>query len=146
MLPMPKQPVRSIDTRHAIREFAQGVGLMAETGNTVDAAALAASLTDGFAKHLEKTMREYAAVTQKPKLPTWVTTLLVGLAGSLIVGLAGGLLTYGALQNRVTNLENKTSNIDRLNSLDAKVDLLTGEFERMESRFNALMDGQKRDK
>ena len=124
--------------RHAVREFAQGVGWMAEAGNTSDVAALMERFGAALVEYSEK----YAMAKAPARLPGWAKQLLVGLCTALLVSLVGGFITYGALQNRVTNLEARTSGIDRLNSLDAKVDLLTGEFERMEARFNAMMDNQ----
>lgn len=125
-------------THHAVREFAQGVGWMAESGNAADVSALMERFGQALIQYSEK----YAAATVRPKLPPWASSLLVGLAVALLVSLTGGLVTYGALQSRVTNLEARTSNIDRLNSLDAKVDLITGELQRMETRFNALIDDE----
>jgi hypothetical protein len=139
MYPIPKQ-AEVADRRHAVKELAQGVGWMAEAGNSADVSAIVERLGSSLMEYAER----YGEAKAKPRLPNWAVTTLVGMAVAFSTLFVTSLVTYGALQNRVSALESKTSNLDRLNSLDAKVDLLTGEFERMESRFNALMDGTKR--
>jgi outer membrane murein-binding lipoprotein Lpp len=118
---------------HAIQEFATGVGFMAETGNVSDVAALVEQLM----KALDAKADAHAAATQKPRMPSWVTSLLVGLAVALGTMFVSGLVAYGALQNRVSNLESRTQAIDQLATLNAKIDVLA-------ARFNDMVDGQSR--
>jgi hypothetical protein len=129
---------------HAIREFATGVGFMAETGNTSDIASLMERLTEALVSQSEA----HARVTVRPRLPSWAVSVLVGLAVAFGTAFTGGLVAYGALQNRVANLELRTQSIDGVSSMATKLDLLKSEVERMEERFNALIDRQaeKRDK
>lgn len=95
---------------------------------------------------MQSQSEELARLTHKPKIPTWIFGALATLALMVIGGFTSWLVTYGALENRVTTLEARTQSIDRLNSLDAKVDLLTGTVQRMETRFNQLMDGHAKDR
>jgi hypothetical protein len=45
---------------------------------------------------------------------------------------------------RITLLENRTQSIDQLNSLNVKVEALSGTVTRMEARFNEMMDSRER--
>jgi hypothetical protein len=125
---------------HNFVEFATGVEFMTQEGNSAsDLTLLVERLMDG----LDKRSQELARVTHKPRLPGWVLAIL----GSLIVTLIGGFITatqfYATANMRITLLENRTQSIDQLNSLNVKVEALSGTVTRMEARFNEMMDSRR---
>ena len=93
---------------------------------------------------MDRRSEELARVTHRPNLPGWLTATIGAIIVMLIGAIATGLVTYGSTQTRLTMLENRTQAIDRLNSLEAKLDALTGTVTRMEARFYDAMDTRDR--
>lgn len=112
---------------------------MAQEGNS---ATELTSLVNGLVGALDRRSEELARVTHKPKLPAWVLAII----GSLVVMMIGGFITatqfYATANMRITLLENRTQSIDQLNSLNVKVEALSGTVTRMEARFNEMMDSR----
>jgi hypothetical protein len=121
----------------AVKNFAQGVGNMAEIGNGTDVAALIEQLT----KALKEKSDAYATVTVKPKLPAWVVNILVGLTVSVAMSLGGGLVAYGQLTNRVANLEN--AHPEGIAALTVEVHMMTEQLADLQKRFNEFSDQQR---
>lgn len=119
---------------HAFSEFAQGVGNMAEGGNTADIGSLVESLTAA----LRKAEQTHARQTVPPRLPGWVISTFVGLVVAIVMAIGAGLIGYGALQNRVLNLEN--AHPESLGALAAEVHSLGQRIEQMERRIDASLD------
>ena len=125
---------------YAIKEFSSGVQRLAEIGKSSDLS----ELMERFTLAMVSQSDAHARATVRPKVPTWIVSVVVGLTVAFMVGGVSALETYGALQNRVGNLESRTSNIDRLNSLDTKVDFLINAETELEKRFNDLIAVQAR--
>ena len=126
--------------QHANREFAQELGLMAELGTNPDIASLVEKLMEA----IREESRAHAAAIVRPRLPNWVPTLMIGISVSLFTLTTGGLITYGALQNRVANLEN--AHPETLSALAAEVHSMRQGIDELQRRFNDLTDQAARDR
>jgi uncharacterized membrane protein YhfC len=131
-----EEHMRQMD--HARREFTQGVSYMAEQGNNADVVAL----MERFTQAMQDQADALAHATQHTKLPAWLLTTVGTLALMVVSGGVQYLRDMATTQARLSTLENRTAAIDKLSSLDAKVDALTGTVTRMEERFNVMMDSR----
>ena len=132
--------------RHAIKEFSQGVSGMMEEGKTGDTAAVVESLVQALQDLAEK-----QAHSQPRRLPSWLLTTIGGLFLMIMGGGTTWLITYGQLQQRVSNAEARLQEISttiQKNSQDnvgisvvnSKVDTMQIEFNRMSDRIDKLLD------
>jgi len=125
---------REVNMQHAIREFAQGVSFMAQDNSDIGV------LVERLVSAMDAKAERHAAIMpQKPKMHP----LLIAVASALIVMIPTALVGYGALQQRVLQLEGRTQNIDRLNSIESKLDSLGERFSNLESRYNGSLDRRK---
>src|ERR1700735_5536445 len=87
-----------ISIPHAIAEFEQEAAFMAETGNTQDLAGMMGKLVEALDRKAEA-----HATAERPKIPNWLTTIVIGVAVSVLIGLPAAFVQYGTLQNRISN-------------------------------------------
>ncbi len=134
---------RSAD--HAFVEFGQKVTSMSELTGSTDAQALGGLVTE-----LTREMKALADAQAAPRLhwaiPTFGATLVVAIGTALISW--GSLNTKVELQNsalreRVVQLEANTKAVEEIAALRAQIVTLTGTVERLENRFNTMMDSKR---
>jgi hypothetical protein len=110
---------------------------MAETGSP-DTALFVSGLVEQIVTAMRKEAQAHAAVSYTPRLPAWAVNLLVGVTTALLSAIVAGLVTYGALQNRVSVLE--SAHPEGLAALAVEVHLLNQNVEAIQTRLNDLYD------
>jgi hypothetical protein len=150
MVPRPSPETIRIESErardHAFKEFSQGVSGMIEEGRTGDTAAVVESLVKALQELSDKQVH-----LQPRKLPSWLLTTIGGLFLMIMGGGTTWLITYGQLQQRVSNAEARLAEVSaaiQKNSQDnvgisvvnSKVDTMQIEFNRMSDRIDKLLD------
>lgn len=119
---------------------------MIEEGRTGDTAAVVESLVKALQELSDKQVH-----LQPRKLPSWLLTTIGGLFLMIMGGGTTWLITYGQLQQRVSNAEARLAEVSaaiQKNSQDnvgisvvnSKVDTMQIEFNRMSDRIDKLLD------
>ncbi len=114
---------------------------MAERGEQSEVASAIAEAM----RHMGDTMllqaQKHAEVTVRPRMPGWAVSTLVGLVVSAVTMLSGGLVAYGAMQSRITALEN--AHPESISALAVEVHAMRSEFTELMRRFNDMADHRK---
>jgi len=108
---------------------------MAESGNTADLASMIGNLIEA----MDNKARQHAEA-ERPKLPGWLTGLVLSIAGAVLIGLPAAFAQYGSLQNRVSNLEN--AHPEGISALAAEVHSQSSQIAEMQRRLNDFLDRQ----
>lgn len=116
----------------AVREFAKGAMIMADNGNTEQIDLLVTRLTAAMEEHSSK---------RTPGNP-----FLLAIASTIVGLVVTGLVGYGSITSRVTALESRSTAVDKVAGIEAKLDAANTRLEAMEKRFNEFMDSQARQK
>ena len=134
----PAEESRSFDLHHDFREFAQGVAWVSESGNTTDVGLLIERLTEA----LWARAQEHANATVRPRLPAWITSIIVGLAvmsGSMFVT---GLMRFATVEAEIAALQN--AHPESITALATEVHTMNQRLAEIERRFNDVVDNAKR--
>jgi hypothetical protein len=101
-------------------------------------------------KELARAEAETEAKFKPRPLPSWLIPALVTIIIALVSAITGALVAWGAVQNRVANLELqqsklevRTQSVERLGSVETKVDILIDSQHRLEQRVNDLVMGAR---
>jgi len=107
-----------------------------------DSTEITADLIKQLIQAMDRKSEEHAAVTVRPRLPSWIVSIFVGLVLALAAMFVTGLVTWGSIQNRVTNLEN--AHPESLSSLASEVHSMNLQLQEITRRFNDMVDEQSK--
>jgi hypothetical protein len=121
---------------------------MIEEGKTSDTAEVVERLVKALQELADK-----QAHLQPRKLPSWLLTTIGGLFLMIMGGGTTWLITYGQLQQRVSNAESRLQEMSTviqktaqdsagISLVNSKVDAMQIEFNRMSDRLDKLLDNR----